>query len=79
MDGTFSSRRLRLYVAKEGTPLAIAQTAFMARISEGAEGAGTAEAAAVAALRAAEIAEVERWRVEEIGRGLEEGSTEGGQ
>jgi hypothetical protein len=74
IDGTFSSRRLRPYVAKDGTPLAVAQAVFMARIQQEEGKSGEAEAAAVAALRAAEIAEVERWRIEEIGKGLEEGS-----
>jgi hypothetical protein len=48
------------------------------RIREKAEGEGEAEREAVAALRAAEVSEVERWRVEEIGKGLEESSDEWG-
>jgi hypothetical protein len=78
IDGTFSSRRLRPYIAREGTPLAIAQTVFMTKVRERAGPEGEKEAAAVAELRAAEIAEVERWRVEEIGRELEEGPEEWG-
>jgi hypothetical protein len=76
MDGTFSSRRLRPYVAREGTPLALAQVAFMEQARKAAGEEGAADMAAVAALRAAEVAEVERWRVEEIGKGLEESSEE---
>ncbi|KAJ6461518.1 hypothetical protein C8R47DRAFT_1159526 [Mycena vitilis] len=71
MDGTFSSRRLRPYVVREGTPLASAQAAFMERVRQEAGGEGETEAEAVAALRAAEVAEVERWHVEDIGKGLE--------
>jgi transposase InsO family protein len=79
MDGTFSSRRLRPYVAREGMPLALVQVTFMEQARKAAGEEGAADAAAVAALRAAEIAEVERWRVDEIGKGLEESSEEWGQ
>jgi hypothetical protein len=79
MDSTFSSRRLWPYVAREGTPLALAQVAFMEQARKAAGEEGAADAAALTALRAAEIAEVERWRVEEIGKGLEESSGEWGQ
>ncbi|KAJ7255442.1 hypothetical protein B0H12DRAFT_1016318 [Mycena haematopus] len=78
MDGTFSSRRLRPYVAREGTPLAVAQAVFMERVQRENGKSGEAEAAAVASLRAAEVAEVERWCVDEIGRELDE-STEWGE
>jgi hypothetical protein len=44
----------------------------MARITQEVGGEAAEEAKAVAALRAAEEAEVERWRVEEIGKGLDE-------
>jgi hypothetical protein len=79
MDSTFSSRRLRPYVAREGTPLALAQVAFMEQAHKAAGEEGAADTAAVAALRAAEIVEVERWCMEEIGKGLEESSREWGQ
>jgi hypothetical protein len=73
MDGTFSSRRLRHYVAREGTPLAIAQAEFMKKMAELGGERGAEEAEAVAKLRAEEVAEAERWRAEEVGSGLEEG------
>jgi hypothetical protein len=76
MDGTFSSRRLRHYHPREGTPLAIAQAEFTKRIAELEGAKGTEEAEAVAKLRAAEVAEAERWRAEEVGSGLEEDAEE---
>jgi hypothetical protein len=72
MDGTFSSRRLRHYRPWTGTPLAVAQAEFMARMAELEGERGAEEAKAVAKLRAAEVAEAERMRAEEVGSGLEE-------
>jgi transposase InsO family protein len=76
MDDTFSSRRLRHYHPREGTPLAIAQAEFTKRIAELEGAKGTEEAEAVAKLRAAEVAEAERWQAEEVGSGLEEDAEE---
>jgi hypothetical protein len=76
MDGTFSSRRLRHYKPREGTPLAIAQNKFMKRMAELEGTKGAEETEAVAKLRAAEVAEAERWRAEEVGSELEEATEE---
>jgi transposase InsO family protein len=67
MDGPFSSRRLRAYIAREGTPLALAQAEFMAKI----RGEAGERAEAARKLREAELAEVERIRAEEVGAGLD--------
>jgi transposase InsO family protein len=77
MDGTFSSRRLRHYIPRAGTPLAKAQAEFMVKMEELEGERGAEEAEAVARLRAAEIQEVERRRAEEIGSGLEENGAQG--
>jgi hypothetical protein len=57
MDGTFSSRRLRHYRPRKGTPLAVAQAEFMAKMVELEGERGAEEAEAVAKLRAAEVAD----------------------
>jgi hypothetical protein len=67
MDGPFNSRRLQAYVAREGTPLVLAQADFMAKVRR--EAGKKAEAAWK--LREAEIVEVERLRAEEVGAGLD--------
>ncbi|KAJ6571988.1 hypothetical protein B0H19DRAFT_1132032 [Mycena capillaripes] len=72
MDGGFSSRRLRHYIPREGTPLAKAQAEFMEKVAALGGKRGEEEARAVAELRKAEIAEAERMRAEEIGSGMEE-------
>jgi hypothetical protein len=72
MDGTFSSRRLRHYIPRAGTPLAKAQAEFLAKMATLKGERGETEAKAVAELRAAEKKEVERIRAEEVGDGLEE-------
>ncbi|KAK6988270.1 hypothetical protein R3P38DRAFT_3213992 [Favolaschia claudopus] len=59
-------------LVRAGTPLAAAQDAFMLRVRQEVDKEGAAEAKAVAELRVAEDAEAERWRVEEVGKGLEE-------
>jgi hypothetical protein len=74
MDGIFSSRRLRHYRPRAGTPLAVAQAKFMARMAELEGERGAEEAKAMAKLRAVEVAEVEWMRAEEVGSGLEEGA-----
>jgi hypothetical protein len=72
MDNTVSSRRLRHYRPRAGTPLAVVQAEFMARMAELEGRRGAEEAEAVAKLRAVEVAEVEWMRAEEVGSGLEE-------
>jgi hypothetical protein len=72
MDGTFSSR----HRPWEGTPLAVAQAEFMAKMAELERERGAEEAEAVAKLRVAEVAEAEQLRAEEVGSGLEEEVTQ---
>jgi hypothetical protein len=67
MDGPFNSRRLQAYVAREGTPLVLAQADFMTKV--GGEAGKKAEVARK--LREAEIAEVESLQAEEVGAGLD--------
>jgi hypothetical protein len=67
IDGPFSSRRLRTYVTHEGTPLAVAQAEFMAKV----KGEAGEKAEAARKLREAEVAEVERLREEQVGAGLD--------
>jgi hypothetical protein len=72
MDGIFSSRRLRHYRPRAGTPLVVAQAEFMARMAELEGERGAEEAKAMVKLRAVEVVEAERMRTEEVGGGLEE-------